>query len=494
MEMFRSSAAHAAAPASPPEPMLARVIVDNLTRRQAHSPAGASTHDWYMAVAYTVRDRMVERWLRTARDVRQDGVRVVAYMSAEFLTGSHLENHLINLDLLEPMREAVESLDLDFDAIAAEEEEPGLGHGGLGRLAACFMDSLSTLQLPAIGYGIRYEYGIFDQVIEDGAQREIADRWLHGGNPWEVIRPEAGVEVALGGRTETYADERGRARVRWIPERVITGIPYDTLISGYRVERANMLRLWKAEARESFDFQSFNRGDYVGAVDEAITSETISKVLYPNDEVARGKQLRLEQQYFFVACSLADMLRYHMSQGRTLESFPDKYAVQLNDTHPSIAVAELYRLFIDIHGLEPDAAWDLVRRTFAYTNHTLMPEALERWPLPLFRSVLPRHLELIEELDVASGPRSSALPRRSRRAPSAWPSSTTAARARCAWRTWRAPGPRHQRRRATAHRAAGARRAARLLRAVARQVHQRDQRRDAAALHRAGGSRPAPRC
>ena len=400
MEMFRSSAAHAAAPASPPEPLLARVIVDNLTRRQAHSPEGASTHDWYMAVAYTVRDRMVERWLKTAREVSREDVRVVAYMSAEFLTGSHLENHLINLDLLEPMREAVASLGLDFDAIAAEEEEPGLGHGGLGRLAACFMDSLSTLQLRAIGYGIRYEYGIFDQVIEDGAQREIADRWLHGGNPWEVIRPEAGVEVALGGRTEGWTDERGRARIRWIPERVITGIPYDTLISGYRVERANMLRLWKAEARESFDFQSFNRGDYVGAVDEAITSETISKVLYPNDEVARGKQLRLEQQYFFVACSLADMLRYHMSQGRTLESFPDRYAVQLNDTHPSIAVAELYRLFIDIHGLEPDAAWDLVRRTFAYTNHTLMPEALERWPLPLFRSVLPRHLELIEELDV----------------------------------------------------------------------------------------------
>ena len=201
-----------------------------------------------------------------------------------------------------------------------------------------------------------------------------------------MIRPEAGVEVSLGGRTEAWTDEGGRARVRWIPDRVITGIPYDTLISGYRVDRANMLRLWKAEARESFDFQTFNSGDYVGAVDEAITSETISKVLYPNDEVARGKQLRLEQQYFFVACSLADMLRYHMALGRTLESFPEKYAVQLNDTHPSIAVAELYRLFIDVHGLDRDAAWDLVRRTFAYTNHTLMPEALERWPLPLFRS------------------------------------------------------------------------------------------------------------
>ncbi len=400
MEMLRSNAAHAApAPLPESELTLARVIVDNLIRRQAHSPEGASMHDWYMAVSYTVRDRLVERWLRTAREVSRDDVRVVAYMSAEFLTGSHLENHLINLDLLEPMRQAVDSLGLDFDVLAAEEEEPGLGHGGLGRLAACFMDSLSTLQVPAIGYGIRYEYGIFDQLIENGEQREIADRWLHGGNPWEVVRPEAGVEVSLGGRTEPWTDEGGRARVRWIPDRVITGIPYDTLISGYRVDRANMLRLWRAEARESFDFQTFNRGDYVGAVDQAIKSETISKVLYPNDEVARGKQLRLEQQYFFVACSLADMLRYHMAQGRSLETFPEKYAVQLNDTHPSIAVAELYRLFIDIHGLEPDAAWELVRRTFAYTNHTLMPEALERWPLPLFRAVLPRHLELIRDLD-----------------------------------------------------------------------------------------------
>jgi starch phosphorylase len=400
MEMFRSNAAHAAAPASPPESALARAIVDNLLRRQAHSPEGASLHDWYMAVAYTVRDRMVDRWLRTAREVAREERRVVAYMSAEFLTGSHLENHLINLDLLEPMRQAVTSLGLDFDVIAAEEEEPGLGHGGLGRLAACFMDSLSTLQVPAIGYGIRYEYGIFDQVIENGEQREIADRWLHGGNPWEVVRPEAGVEVSFGGRTEAWTDDRGRARVRWIPGRVITGIPYDTLISGYRVDRANMLRLWRAEARDSFDFQTFNRGDYVGAVDQAITSETISKVLYPNDEVAHGKQLRLEQQYFFVACSLADMLRHHMALGRALEAFPEKYAIQLNDTHPSIAVAELYRLLIDVHGMESDAAWDLVRRTFAYTNHTLMPEALERWSLPLFRELLPRHLELIEDIDV----------------------------------------------------------------------------------------------
>src|SRR5688572_20609031 len=325
MEISNDAAPPApAVPASPdptpslPSPSdLARDILDNLVCRQAHSPEGATANDWYMAVAYTVRDLLVERWIRTMRDMPRDGVRVVAYMSAEFLTGSHLENHLLNLDLLGPMREAVASLGKDFGEIAAQEEEPGLGHGGLGRLAACFMDSLATLEVPAIGYGIRYEFGIFDQVIQDGAQVEIADRWLAKGNPWEIARPHASVPVGLGGRTEKWTDQQGKARVRWIPDRVVTGLAYDTLISGYRVERANMLRLWKAEAVESFDFQTFNRGDYVGAVDDAITSETISKVLYPNDEVARGKQLRLEQQYFFVACSLADMLRHHRSTGRS---------------------------------------------------------------------------------------------------------------------------------------------------------------------------------
>jgi starch phosphorylase len=399
MEILRSNAVPV--PASPADGVdsLARAIVDNLIHRQAHSPEGATANDWYMAVAYTVRDRLVERWLRTTREVPREDVRVVAYMSAEFLTGSHLENHLLNLDLLEPMKQAVASLGKDFGEIAAQEEEPGLGHGGLGRLAACFMDSLATLEVPAIGYGIRYEFGIFDQLIQDGAQVEIADRWLARGNPWEIARPHASVQVGLGGRTEPWTDDHGRARVRWVPDRVVTGLAYDTLISGYRVDRANMLRLWKAEAVESFDFQMFNRGDYVGAVDDAITSETISKVLYPNDEVARGKQLRLEQQYFFVACSLADMLRYHRSTGRPLETFPEKFVVQLNDTHPSIAVAELYRQLVDEHGLDDEAAWALVRRTFAYTNHTLMPEALERWPLALFRAVLPRHLELIEAID-----------------------------------------------------------------------------------------------
>ena len=386
-------------PSLPSPAELARAILDNLIRRQAHSPEGATANDWYMAVAFTVRDLLVERWIRTMRDMPRDDVRVVAYMSAEFLTGSHLENHLLNLDLLAPMREAVASLGRDFAEIAAQEEEPGLGHGGLGRLAACFMDSLATLEVPAIGYGLRYEFGIFDQVIQDGVQVEIADRWLARGNPWEIARPHASVPVGLGGRTEKWTDEHGRARVRWVPDRMVKGLAYDTLISGFRVERANMLRLWKAEAVEAFDFQTFNRGDYVGAVDDAITSETISKVLYPNDEVARGKQLRLEQQYFFVACSLADMLRHHRSTGLPLETFADRFAVQLNDTHPSIAVAELYRLLLDEHGLDDDAAWSLVRRTFAYTNHTLMPEALERWPLPLFRAVLPRHLELIEAID-----------------------------------------------------------------------------------------------
>ena len=279
MEIVRSHDAPAPASAAGGGDTLARAIVDNLIHRQAHSPEGATANDWYMAVAYTVRDRLVERWLATVRELPRDDVRVVAYMSAEFLTGSHLENHLLNLDLLEPMKAAVATLGKDFVEIAAQEEEPGLGHGGLGRLAACFMDSMATLEVPAVGYGIRYEFGIFDQVIQDGAQVEIADRWLARGNPWEIARPHASVQVGLGGRTEPWTDDQGRARVRWVPDRVVTGLAYDTLISGYRVDRANMLRLWKAEAVESFDFQMFNRGDYVGAVDEAITSDTISKVL-----------------------------------------------------------------------------------------------------------------------------------------------------------------------------------------------------------------------
>jgi starch phosphorylase len=280
-----------------------------------------------------------------------------------------------------------------------QEEEPGLGNGGLGRLAACYMDSLSTLQIPAIGYGIRYEFGIFDQIIKDGWQIEITDKWLQYGNPWEIPRPESAVSVKFGGHTQSYLDDYGNYRVRWVPNRVVKGIPYDTPITGYHVNTVNTLRLWKAEASESFDFHTFNVGDYYGAVDEKVVSENITKVLYPNDEPIQGKQLRLQQQYFFVSCSLQDMIRLHLFKGGSLETFHEKYAVQLNDTHPSIGVAELMRLLVDEHHLDWDQAWNITKNTFAYTNHTLLPEALEKWSVDLFGSILPRHLEIIYEIN-----------------------------------------------------------------------------------------------
>jgi starch phosphorylase len=274
-----------------------------------------------------------------------------------------------------------------------------LGNGGLGRLAACYIDSLATLEIPAIGYGIRYEYGIFDQEIKDGWQVEITDKWLRYGNPWEVARPEAELEVKFGGRTEAYRDEHERHRVRWVPYKVVKGVPYDTPILGFQTNTANTLRLWKAEAPESFDFEAFNKGDYFGAVHEKSDCENITKVLYPNDESVQGKQLRLEQQYFFVSCSLQDMIRTMKMQNLAPERFHEHYAIQLNDTHPTIAVAELMRLLLDEHGFEWTKAWEITTHTFAYTNHTLLPEALERWPLNMFGSLLPRHLEIIYEIN-----------------------------------------------------------------------------------------------
>ncbi|MEQ8660124.1 MAG: glycogen/starch/alpha-glucan phosphorylase, partial [Gammaproteobacteria bacterium] len=280
------------------------------------------------------------------------------------------------------------------------EVEPGLGNGGLGRLAACYMESLATLEVPAIGYGIRYEFGIFAQAIRDGWQVEQSDRWLSHGNPWEIRRPTITCDVGFGGHTEHYTDDRGRLRVRWVPDRRVRGVAYDMPVLGYRVQSANLLRLWSAEAVESFDLAAFNVGDYYGAVDDKIRSEVISKVLYPNDEPAVGKTLRLSQQYFFVACSLADMIRIHLQvPGRRLEDLAQKYAVQLNDTHPALAIPELMRLLVDDYLLGWDTAWDITTRMFAYTNHTLLPEALETWPLPLMQQLLPRHVEIIFEIN-----------------------------------------------------------------------------------------------
>jgi len=378
---------------------LKRAFLDNLFYIQAKFPKISTKNDYYMALAYTVRDRLLNRWLNTTQTYLEKSPRTVAYLSAEFLMGPHLGNNLINLGLYEGVKQAIEELGLDLTDLLEQEEEPGLGNGGLGRLAACYIDSLATLEIPAIGYGIRYEYGIFDQEIKDGWQVEITDKWLRYGNPWEVARPEAELEVKLGGRTEAYTDEHGRYRTRWVPYKVVKGVPYDTPILGFKTNTANTLRLWKAEAPESFDFEAFNKGDYFGAVHEKSECENITKVLYPNDESAQGKQLRLEQQYFFVSCSLQDMIRMMKVQNLALERFHEQYAIQLNDTHPTIGVAELMRLLLDEYGFDWDKAWEITTKTFAYTNHTLLPEALERWPLGMFGSLLPRHLELIYEIN-----------------------------------------------------------------------------------------------
>ncbi len=378
---------------------LKRAFLDDLFYMQGKFPGLATQNDYYMALAYAVRDRMLQRWISTASAYTKQGSRTVAYLSAEFLMGPHLGNNLINLGIYECAQQAMTELGFDFDGLLAQEAEPGLGNGGLGRLAACFIDSLATLEIPTLGYGIRYEFGIFHQQIVDGWQVEKTDNWLRFGNPWEIPRPEWAVEVKLGGSTEHYRDAHRRLRVRWTPSKIVNGIPYDTPILGFRTNTANTLRLWRAEAPESFDFEVFNRGDYYGAVHQKVVSETLSKVLYPNDEQVQGKELRLEQQYFFTSCSLQDMLRILRVQKIPLARFHEKFAVQLNDTHPAIAVAELMRLLVDENQLSWDEAWSVTRGTFAYTNHTLLPEALERWPLAVFRRVLPRHLEIICEIN-----------------------------------------------------------------------------------------------
>lgn len=378
---------------------LKRAFLDNLFYIQAKFPRISTKNDYYMALAYTVRDRLLSRWLNTTQAYLEKAPRMVVYLSAEFLLGPHLGNNLINLGLYDVVNQAIADLGLDLNDLLEQEEEPGLGNGGLGRLAACYIDSLATLEIPAIGYGIRYEYGIFDQDIKDGWQVEITDKWLRRGNPWEVARPEAELTVKFGGHTETYTDEHDHSRTRWVPYKVVKGVPYDTPILGFQTNTANTLRLWKAEAPESFDFAAFNKGDYFGAVHEKSDCENITKVLYPNDESHQGKQLRLEQQYFFVSCSLQDMIRTLKAQNRPLDQFHQQYAIQLNDTHPTIGVAELMRLLLDEYGFEWDAAWNITTQTFAYTNHTLLPEALERWPLGMFGSLLPRHLEIIYEIN-----------------------------------------------------------------------------------------------
>lgn len=377
-----------------------RAYVENLVCVQGRGiPDAATMNDRYMAFAYTVRDRMMFRAAHALHTYADKDFKIVCYLSAEFLLGPHLGNNLINLGIFDEVRAALEAVEYDLDDLLEQETEPGLGNGGLGRLAACYLDSLATLEVPCIGYGIRYEFGIFDQELRDGWQVERTAKWLQLGNPWEIVRPEIIMDVKFGGRTEPYLGGEGRYKVRWVPNRVVRGVAYDTPVLGYRVGTCNTLRLWKAEATESFDLQAFNRGDYYAAVEDKVASENLTKVLYPNDEQLKGRQLRLVQQYFFVSCSLQDMVRLQLMRGKSLGKFHETYAVQLNDTHPSIAIAELMRLLIDEHGMDWEKAWDITVKTFAYTNHTLMPEALEKWPLSLFGELLPRHLEIIFEIN-----------------------------------------------------------------------------------------------
>ena len=358
-------------------------------------PDKASLHDFYMALSYAVRDQMMTYWL----DMPPPSDKEVAYLSAEFLIGPQLDNNLISLGIRDEAESALRSYGYTLQQILDVAEEPGLGNGGLGRLAACYMESLATLQVPATGYGIRYKYGIFKQIIKDNMQLEVTDNWLHGEWPWELCHPDESVLVGFGGRVENYVSDRGNYRVRWVPEEQVIAVPYDVLQLGYRVNNCNRLRLWRADATETFDFYAFNIGDYMGSVEQSVTSETISKVLYPNDGTDAGKLLRLKQQFFFVSASLQDMIRSLEKRGYEIEDFPHHWQVQLNDTHPAVAVAELMRLLVDERHVEWEAAWEIVTKSVAYTNHTLLPEALEKWDLKLFKTLLPRHMEIIYEIN-----------------------------------------------------------------------------------------------
>ena len=359
----------------------------------------ASANDKYLAMARTVRHYLMTRWIETLNHQSKVQAKSVAYLSAEFLLGRQLDNNLLAADLGDIVQEGLASLGIDLDELRQLEVEPGLGNGGLGRLAACFIDSLATMNHPCIGYGIRYEYGIFRQTFVDGWQVEQPDNWLELGSPWEFPHPEAAVEVHFGGHVEQYQADDGHIRRRWVPGWSVQGTPYNYMVPGYQNGRVNTLRLWSAHATQAFDLQIFNSGDYAEAVRAQTFAENISKVLYPEDSTPQGKELRLQQQYFFVACSIKDFLDQVLPADFDLHDLPDRIIFQLNDTHPVIAVPELMRILVDEKGWEWDEAWDVTQRCFAYTCHTLLPEALEVWPVELLGRLLPRHLEIIYRIN-----------------------------------------------------------------------------------------------
>jgi starch phosphorylase len=355
----------------------------------------ATRADVFNAVAYTVRDRLIERWLDTQQCYYNDDSKRVYYLSMEYLLGRSLENNLINLELMDLFREALATIGHDLDELLDQEHDAGLGNGGLGRLAACFLDSMATLSIPAYGYGIRYEYGIFKQKIVDGAQMELPDNWLRYCNPWEFDRQEHLHPVHFFGRVETDVDQSGISRSRWVDTEDVMAMAYDVPIPGYKTNTVNTMRLWAAKSTREFDLSFFNEGDYIRAVEGKMMTENISKVLYPADHLVEGKELRLRQEYFLASATLQDVLyRFHKTSS-DLTQLPDKVAVQLNDTHPALAIPELMRILTDQEGLTFDTAWDITRKVFAYTNHTIMPEALEKWPAWMLEQLLPRHLQII---------------------------------------------------------------------------------------------------
>ena len=374
-------------------------VVDHLRFSFAKNRRNASLDDIYLAMSLDIRDHLINRWMKTQKRYYENDAKRVYYLSAEYLLGRSMTNNLMNMGLYDTAKRLLAQYDLDINEIEAREPDPGLGNGGLGRLAACFLDSLATLGYPAMGYGIRYEFGIFKQSFKDGWQVENRDPWLERMNPWEIARPDLATIVQFGGKVESRVDENGNLQCSWVNTTKVRGIPYDMPIAGYGTNTVNSLRLWSAQATNDFNLAIFNAGDYRKAVEEKVISETISKVLYPADNNPEGRELRLKQQYFFVCCSIHDIVRRYKKMHKDFSQFPDKVAIQLNDTHPAIAIAELMRVLIDIEKLKWDEAWDITERVFGYTNHTLLPEALERWPLPLFERLLPRHLEIIYEIN-----------------------------------------------------------------------------------------------
>lgn len=376
-----------------------RALVDNLYYARGQGAYTAGTYDIYVALAYTIRDILIDRWRKTIDRYVSARPKFVYYLSAEYLLGRQITQNLLYTGMTDIARQALSELGFELDNLIEIEPEPALGNGGLGRLAACYLDSLATLNIPSVAYGINYEFGIFKQSFKDGWQVESPDEWLYYGNPWEFPQPDNRVEVGFGGYVDHFTDSNGLYRARWVPSDTVLGEPSHTLVPGYGTETVNMVRLWRAKASREFDFQLFDVGDYARAAEQKIRSENISKVLYPNDNTQQGRELRLKQEYFFVSCSLRDIIRRFRTFNDDWLKFPENVVIQLNDTHPVVVIPELMRLLVDEYGLAWETAWNITQKVFAYTCHTLMPEALEKWPVALFERLLPRHLEIIYEIN-----------------------------------------------------------------------------------------------